>query len=59
MAKKSFIDVYYDDEVSPPCWMVRFGYKEKGYTVVEDAVCASSKKDAERMAKQYKLKRVI
>ena len=62
MMKKKFVDVYYDDELSPPCWMARSGYIESdGSVVVLDSDCARNKKEAEKIASSWKkkLKKVL
>jgi hypothetical protein len=60
--KKTYVDVYYDDELSPPAWVTRRYYKEKdGSLVVFDADVLPSKREAEKLAKEWKkkIKKVI
>jgi hypothetical protein len=59
--QKTYVDVYYDDELEPHAWIVRRYYKEKdGSLVVFDSDVAINKKHAEKMAKEWKkMKKVI
>ncbi len=64
--RKEFIDINWDDELSPPAWVVRKVEKlPDGSLVVEDADLATNKKHAIRMAREWskrsglKLKKVM
>jgi len=60
--KKTYVDVYYDDELDPPCWGARKYEKDKdGSLIVIDFTCAENKKDAQKIAKEWrkKIKKVV
>jgi hypothetical protein len=49
-------DVYYDDELKPPSWMVRKYYKTiSGMIVVLDAILTEDRKQAEYMLKKIEM----
>jgi len=56
---RSWVDVYYDDELDPPCWgprKVKKSDTEYGSLEVIDFDCAENKKEAIKHAKEWSKK---
>lgn len=50
---KEKYDIYYDNEITPPSWMVRRYYKEKNRgIIVTDVELVKNKKQAKKKLKQ-------
>jgi hypothetical protein len=63
---KEYIDVYWDNELDPPSWVIRRVEEQKdGSLVVQDSDLANNKRDAMKRAKEWsqrsgiKLEKVI
>ena len=51
--RNTFIDVYWDSDLSPPTWMTRRYYVKNGSRIVEETILTDTHKEAEKEAKKW------